>query len=531
MRIQLKVPLLCIPLLFLPACDGEDLLTTPIVPEEIASDQAQPVEPQNDPRGKIVVLKPGFHPQKVAQDHGVSATHSYSRVLNGFAGRVGELARQGLMKDHRVVRVESDLEVTTTVVPGTTDGSGVPWGLDRIDQRQSDLDGLFSPPGAGRGVDAYIVDTGIWFGESEFSGRAVPGFDFEGSGGSDCAGHGTHVSGILGGTNFGVAKEVNLISVRVLDCEGRGSVSDILAGLDWIAGHAAGPSVVNMSLRTGASEALDEGVQSLIDFGVSVVVAAGNDRGNACWYSPSRVPDAMTVGATDALDQRAEFSNFGECVDWFAPGVDILSISGGGLGEAVALSGTSMASPHTAGVAALVLEADPTLTPHEVREILWARSTKEVVFDAFSTNPHLLSSLAEVDEVDGILPDEPLTAPTNLVATPSPDQIMINLTWNDTDPRTEVVEIWMRQEAGEWAEALARAVGEASIVFAGLLPATTYEFRVRGRRGPDGFHQVSAWTDPASATTCDGNPKNGRCSKSGDSTKENNKGGKGKGKG
>jgi subtilisin family serine protease len=243
-------------------------------------------------------------------------------------------------------------------------------------------------------VKAYIIDTGIRFTHTDFGGRAIPGFDAVIPGGpaSDCNGHGTHVSGTIGGSTYGVAKSVTLVAVRVLSCAGTGLTSWVIAGIDWVTGnHQAGqPAVANMSLGGGVSASLDTAVRNSIADGVSYAVAAGNDSADACTSSPADVAEAMTVGATDTTDTRASFSNFGSCVDWFAPGVNITSDWWLTDTSTNTISGTSMATPHTAGVAALYLQSNPTAAPAAVRTALFNLTTKGIVKSSNTANNHLL---------------------------------------------------------------------------------------------------------------------------------------------
>jgi subtilisin family serine protease len=247
-------------------------------------------------------------------------------------------------------------------------------------------------------VKAYVIDTGIRFSHSDFGGRAVSGYDaVDGGTADDCNGHGTHVAGTIGGSTYGAAKSVTLVGVRVLNCSGSGTTSGVIAGVDWVtANHGAGqPAVANMSLGGGAWSARDPTVANSIADGVSYAVAAGNgNRGgvaqNACNYSPARVSEAMTIGATDKTDRKASWSNYGSCVDWFAPGVSITSAWYTSNTATNTISGTSMATPHTAGVAALYLQGSPSASPATVRSALYTNTTKSIVTSSSTTNNHLL---------------------------------------------------------------------------------------------------------------------------------------------
>ena len=331
---------------------------------------------RNIPGQFIITLAPSANPSEVARAHGVTPSHTYTHAMTGFAGSISDAARAGLLKDARILRIDPDRVVTEA------DGgleAAASWGLDRIDQRSATLDGSFQYPGTGRGVTAYILDTGIRYSHTDFGGRAVPGFDAYGGNGSDCRGHGTHVAGTVGGSVHGVAKEVSLVSVRVLDCKGQGTTSGVVAGLEWVMAHASRPAVANLSLSGDADAVLDAAVRATIAAGIPVVVAAGNNARDACSFSPARVAEAMTTGATDRADTKPYFSNWGACVDWYAPGVSIVSAGIGSDTEIVTMSGTSMSAPHTTGVAALHLESNPAATPAEVRAALSAAATENVV--------------------------------------------------------------------------------------------------------------------------------------------------------
>ncbi len=343
----------------------------------------------------IVVLKEGSDPRGVAAEHrarhGAEVRHVYLHALKGYAGRIPGSELGALRADGRVAYIEQDREVRAW---GTQ--SNATWGLDRVDQRAG-LNGTFTYANTGAGVRSYIIDTGILFTHADFQGRAETGYDaVDGGTADDCNGHGTHVAGTVGGATYGVAKGTTLVAVRVLDCAGSGSWSGVIAGIDWVtSNHTAGPAVANMSLGGGASTAVDTAVENSIADGVSYAVAAGNGNAggraqNACNYSPARVPAAMTIGATDKTDAKTSWSNYGSCVDWFAPGLQITSAWHTGDTATNTISGTSMATPHTAGVAALYLQKFPSATPAQVRDGVYANTTKGIVKSSKTANNHLL---------------------------------------------------------------------------------------------------------------------------------------------
>jgi len=325
------------------------------------------------PDSYIVVLKDegGASAQAagVAAKHGVTPRFTYTAAIKGFAVQTTLDKARSIAADPAVAYVEQDQVVTTQVFVQPNPPS---WGLDRIDQRSLPLDSKYHYPSTAPRVTAYIIDTGIRFTHQEFGGRAVLGIDTVGDGqnGNDCNGHGTHVAGTVGGRSVGVAKQVKLVAVRVLNCSGSGSTSGVIRGIDWVTANRTGPAVANMSLGGGASSALDTAVNNSINAGVTYAVAAGNESQNACNVSPARAPAAITVGATTSSDARASYSNYGSCLDTFAPGSSITSAWHTSTSATNTISGTSMASPHVAGAAALVKAANPTATPAAVKAAL-----------------------------------------------------------------------------------------------------------------------------------------------------------------
>ena len=301
-----------------------------------------------------------------------TVTYRFNHAINGFAAMMTEQQALSVSDDPRVAFVEED-----SVMEALITQNNPPWGLDRIGQRDLPLNATYSYTTTGAGVNAYIIDTGVRRTHTQFGGRAFIGFDAIGDGQNtnDCNGHGTHVAGTVGGSTFGVAKDVRLFAVRVLSCNGSGSTSGVIAGIDWVTANHINPAVANMSLGGGVSTALDTAVRNSIAAGVTYAVAAGNSNANAANSSPARVGAAITVGASTRTDARSSFSNFGSVVDIFAPGSAILSAFNTSNTATATLSGTSMATPHVTGVVARFLQANPNATPAQARNELVAVAT------------------------------------------------------------------------------------------------------------------------------------------------------------
>jgi len=347
------------------------------------------------PEQYIVVMKPGTQASSdrvsaanQARSNGAEVLAEYDSALDGFAARLTTEALDGLRSDPNVAYIEADQSVALldTQSPATQ-------GLDRIDQRDLPLSNSYTFDVTASGVTAYVIDTGVRLTHGDFGGRATSGFDaVDGGSADDCNGHGTHVAGTVGGETYGVAKAVDVVAVRVLNCAGSGSNSGVIAGIDWVTSdHADGaPAVANMSLGGSASAALDEAVSNSIADGVTYAVAAGNENSDACNSSPARVPEAITVGSTSVDDVRSEFSNYGTCVDIFAPGSEITSTWSTSDSATNTISGTSMAAPHVAGAAALFVAQSPSASPQAVSDGLVAAGTPDVLTDPRPGSPNVL---------------------------------------------------------------------------------------------------------------------------------------------
>jgi subtilisin family serine protease len=389
------------------------LLASILLSLALPSALAKPVagtQPSRAIAGQYIVVfrdnvsdAPGLGRQ-LARQLGGQFLHGYSHTIQGFALRLPSQAAsravQALQKNPNVAYVESDATVSmneSLISPPLAQNSAT-WGLDRIDQVDRPLSSQYLYQYTGAGVHAFVLDTGILASHQDFGDRVHPGSTVisDGYGSSDCNGHGTHVAGTIGGSQWGVAKGVTLVPVRVLDCAGSGSWSGVIAGIDWVASQTTmRPAVANLSLGGGKSSSVNAAVAAAVSKGVTMVVAAGNSNANACNYSPASEPSAITIGATTSTDARASYSNFGMCLDLFAPGSAITSAWHTGTAATQTLNGTSMATPHVAGVAALALAAHPASTPDMVAQFLVDNASLNKVGSAGTGSPNrLVFSLA-----------------------------------------------------------------------------------------------------------------------------------------
>ena len=343
---------------------------------------------------------------ELTRRHGGTVSRAFASTVHGFSAQMTGTEAGRLAADPAVEYVQQDQRVSLT----GTQVAPPSWGLDRIDQRSLPLSNSYTYPSTAATVHAYVIDTGIRITHQDFGGRAQYGYDAVDNNtvADDCNGHGTHVAGTIGGTSYGVAKQVRLVAVRVLDCTGWGTDAQIVAGIDWVTAHAARPAVANLSLGGSVDPAIDDAVAGSIAAGITYVVAAGNSHADACQTSPARVPSAVTVGATDRTDTRASFSNYGSCVDLFAPGASITSTYKTSDSATAVMSGTSMATPHVTGAAALLLAANPNLTPQQVRDALVNNAVPGAVADAGPGSP---TALLDVAPPAPVAPRAPVTTP------------------------------------------------------------------------------------------------------------------------
>jgi len=343
--------------------------------------------------------------QEMSNLHGANIKRQYHTAISGFVAQMSNKEMRAMLSHDSIDYIEQDQAISINATQ-----NGATWGLDRIDQADLPLDSTYTYTNDGSGVNAYVIDTGILVSHSDFNGRAQNGFDFvdNDSVAQDCNGHGTHVAGTVGSSTYGVAKNVTLHAVRVLDCGGGGTTSGVIAGIDWVAANAVHPAVANMSLGGGNSTALDSSVQSAIASGITFAVAAGNSNSDACSGSPNRVPEALTVASSTSSDARSSFSSWGSCIDLFAPGSSITSTwNNGGTNT---ISGTSMAAPHVAGVAALYLQTDPSASPATVNAAVTGNAISGRISNVNGSPNLLLQS-----EFGGTPPPPPPPPPGNVL--------------------------------------------------------------------------------------------------------------------
>jgi subtilisin family serine protease len=445
----------------------------------------------------IVVLKddvdsPDDVTDEIVRGSGIAHVHArWHNALKGFSATIPEQALHGIRNNPHVDFVEADGIVTAS----GTQANPPSWGLDRIDQRPLPLDLTHNYPNDGSDVTVYIIDTGMRLDHTEYAGRAVSGYDYidNDNDATDCHGHGTHVAGTVGGTTVGVAKNVNLVAVRVLDCAGSGTYTQVISGVDWVTANHSGPSVANMSLGGGYDAALNLAVSNSIASGVVYAVAAGNDGQLACNYSPASTADAITVGATGSNDARASFSNYGSCVDIFAPGVGITSSTRSTTSSYESWSGTSMASPHVAGVAALYLYDHPTATPTQVANAIINDATLNLLTSIGTGSPNRLLHNFWVDPNAPTAPN----APTNLTATATSTSA-ISLAWTDNaSNETNVSVERATSSTGPFTQIALLGANAVSYSSTGLAEGTAYWYRVEATNAGG----TSGYSNVASATT------------------------------
>ncbi len=377
--------------MLVPGCRPDEGPSGPSELSEVSSPQLR--SGQTIPGEYIVVFKrslpdPAREARAMAAQHGGTLRFTYSSALKGFAAALPQQALEAIRRNPNVAYVEADQTVTLF---GGIQPAPPSWGLDRVDQRTLPLSASYTWGSSGAGVSVYIIDTGIRTTHQDFGGRAV--WDFNAvrrDPDTDCHGHGTHVAGTVGGSTYGIAKGVTLHAVKVLDCAGNGRWSGIIAGIDWVTANAVKPAVANMSIGGDYNQAVNDAVTSSVASGITYSIAAGNSSTDACTFSPASTPGALTIGASTKVDGQASYSNFGSCVDLYAPGSFILSAFNRSDTDAVYLSGTSMATPHVAGAAALYLETHPGASQAEVTAALLGAATPNVLAGIPAGSPNLL---------------------------------------------------------------------------------------------------------------------------------------------
>jgi hypothetical protein len=374
---------------------------------------------------------------ELSAEYAGRAFHTYEAALRGFAVEMTEADARALATDPRVRYVAED-----AMIRAIDSQTNPVWGIDRIDQSNLPLDQSYTFPTDASNVTAYVIDTGVRITHAEFGGRATHGFSSiaDGNGADDCNGHGTHVAGTIAGATYGVAKGARVVAVRVLDCAGSGTLSGVIAGVDWVTQNAQLPAVANMSLGGGFYAPLNEAVETSVAQGITHVVAAGNENTDACTRSPASAPSAITAGATDIADARASFSNFGTCVDVFAPGVNVTSAWHTSDTATIAISGTSMASPHVAGVAALTLGLAPSLAPYQVAAVLRGEAGDDLVSNPGAGSPNRLLYMGGLATADLVPPAVELISP--VIGAPARGPVTIEAAASDQRGITRV-DLWV----------------------------------------------------------------------------------------
>lgn len=329
---------------------------------------------------------------RIAQSHGGKVKYQYHQVMHGFAVQIPAVAETAFVTAMRRNPLVANIEKDQVISSEVTTQTNTTWGIDRIDQRSLPLNTTYNADASGAGIAVYVIDTGILANHNELNGRVLPGYSVvtDGYGTTDCNGHGTHVAGTIAGISYGVAKAASVVPVRVLDCNGSGSTSGVIAGIDWVVAQNPTRAVVNMSLGGVASTAMDNAVTKATNAGLMVVVAAGNNNANACDYSPARVSSAITVGATTSADGRASYSNYGKCLDLFAPGSNITSAWYSSPSTYATLNGTSMATPHVAGFVAILRSLYPGDSVSQISNRLLYLSTPNKISSIGLGSPNRL---------------------------------------------------------------------------------------------------------------------------------------------
>ncbi len=420
----------------------------------------------------------------------------YAHAIKGFAATLPAQALEGIRHNPNVDYIEADGIVTITT---NTQNNPPSWGLDRVDQVALPLNQQYIYQNDGADVTVYIIDTGIRMDHSEYFGRASSGWDFvDGDADADdCHGHGTHVAGTVGGDNVGLAKGVNLVAVRVLNCSGSGTWSGVIAGIDWVTLNHTGASVANMSLGGGYSSSINQAVNNSVTSGVVYAVSAGNSNALACNYSPASAADALTVASSTSSDARSSFSNYGTCVDIFAPGSGIYSSTMSSTSSYASWSGTSMASPHVAGAAALYLAANPSKTPAEVEIAIESGATSGVLSNIGTGSPNLLL-YSLIAGSSGPVPSAPSGLALSNVTTNS-----IDLAWTDNSNDENGFKIQRSLNNVNWSDIATVAANTTGYSNTGLSSNTTYYYRVNAfnANGSSGYSNTESATTQSIPST------------------------------